>query len=171
MKNKPNRKSTQDDDLVIKRTYATRSEIKPLYVGGEAAGGLDYGNIVRVNWDSDKASTTNSDRLSGVLRSTAVTITSTGGFVVEVLRSNKPPATSLQIKAKRSNELPGNWVEYWSWCLLKELREPWRGDLLEDRDRMAHEGYTSFQIRRAIAFQVVCLVGNWLWADLADLRL
>jgi hypothetical protein len=63
---------------------------------------------------------------------------------------------------KREKE--GCWVEHLSWFIPKEIREPWLGDLLEDRERMSSKGRNQAHIEWATGIQLLLLLANRLWA-------
>lgn len=60
-----------------------------------------------------------------------------------------------------------DWFTRLTWFIPKEIREPWRGDILEDRDKMAGEGRSRLYIEWASGTQLLCLLFSRLWARIA----
>lgn len=80
-----------------------------------------------------------------------VTVTGSGALVQEV---NVAPTKEA------------SWVEHLSCFIPKEIREPWLGDLLEDRERMSSKGRSQAYIEWATGLQLLYLVLARLWAKL-----
>jgi hypothetical protein len=55
------------------------------------------------------------------------------------------------------------WFDYVICCVPKQIREPWLGDLREDRERMAKDGQNYLRIEFATALQCLFMVGAVLW--------
>jgi len=60
-----------------------------------------------------------------------------------------------------------NWLTRLTWFIPKEIREPWRGDLLEDREKMASEGCSRLHIEWASVTQLLWLLLSRLGARIA----
>ena len=60
-----------------------------------------------------------------------------------------------------------DWFTRLTWFIPKEIREPWRGDLLEDREKMAGEECSRFHIEWASVIQLMWLLLSRLWARIA----
>src|SRR5712691_2095445 len=47
---------------------------------------------------------------------------------------------------QKSEQQAEQWFNYFIWCVPKQIREPWLGDLREDRERMANAGLSHWRI-------------------------
>lgn len=56
-----------------------------------------------------------------------------------------------------------DWFETLGFCVPRAIREPWMGDLREDRQLMVHAGRGRLFVELATACQVLCLVAATLW--------
>lgn len=107
-------------------------------------------DVVRINVP-DSSNVPNLSRLVGQPTNRDVEVGLTGSAIHVAAGSLK-------------HEKEASWVEHLSWFIPKEIREPWLGDLLEDRERMSSKGYNQARIEWATWIQLLLLFANRLWA-------
>ncbi len=61
-----------------------------------------------------------------------------------------------------------DWFEALAFFIPKGIREPWHGDLLEDRGRLQREGYPRVLVEIATAVQLLVLMAFWLKDELVS---
>jgi len=69
---------------------------------------------------------------------------------------------SILVKADPIPYPTGDWLKTLGWFVPRSIREPWFGDLCEDRKRMQAEGRNCLFITAATAFQILALLMSWL---------
>ena len=82
-----------------------------------------------------------------------------GGVEVKVTGSE----VRVQEVSVARNTKETSWLEHLTCFIPKEIREPWLGDLLEDRERMASTGFSQAYIKWATWIQLFSLFANRLW--------
>ena len=75
---------------------------------------------------------------------------------VVVIEDGATKAVTFELSPERS------WLQTISFFIPESIREPWYGDLCEDRERMFSEGRSPAFIQLATAVQMVILVAHWL---------
>src|SRR5438128_9604389 len=59
-----------------------------------------------------------------------------------------------------------DWFETVTAFLPKTIREPWAGDVLEDREKWASNGRSRLSIEFRTVTQVLVLILSWIWTNL-----
>jgi hypothetical protein len=68
----------------------------------------------------------------------------------------------------RSHGRDVDWLESLGWLLPRMFREPWLGDLREDRRKWRKEGASRANIEARTISQLACLIIAALWEDVKE---